>query len=83
VNIDIPIFNGHLFSSRKEAAHYQALAADQRVRNLQQQVERDVRAAWVTASTAYQRIPMTEELPKEAQLALDLAQGRYNLGSHP
>jgi outer membrane protein len=80
VNIDIPIFNGHLFSARKEAAHYQALAADQRVRNLQQQVERDVRAAWVTASTAYQRIPVTEELLKEAQLALDLAQGRYDLG---
>lgn len=80
VNIDIPIFNGHLFTARKQAAHYQALAADQRVRNLQQQVERDVRAAWVTASTAYQRIPVTDELLKEAQLALDLAQGRYNLG---
>lgn len=80
VNIDIPIFNGHLFSALKEAAHYQALAADERVRNLQQQIERDVRAAWVTTSTAYQRIPVTEDLLKEAQLALDLAQGRYNLG---
>jgi len=80
VNIDIPIFNGHLFSARKEAAHYQALAADQRVRNLQQQVERDVRAAWVTSSTAFQRIPVTEELLKEANLALELASGRYSLG---
>jgi outer membrane protein len=80
VNLDIPIFNGHLFTARKQAAHYQALAADQRVRNLQQQVERDVRAAWVTASTAYQRIPVTDELLREAQLALELAQGRYNLG---
>jgi len=80
VNIDIPIFNGHLFSARKEAAHYQSLAADQRIRTLQQQVERDVRAAWVTASTAYQRIPVTVALLKEAQLALELAQGRYSLG---
>jgi len=80
VNIDIPIFNGHLFSARKEAAHYQALAADQRVRNLQQRVERDVRAAWVTSSTAFQRIPVTEELLKEANLALELASGRYSLG---
>ena len=80
VNVDIPIFNGHLFSARKQAAHYEAQAADQRVRNLQQQVERDVRGAWISASTAYQRIPVTEELLKQAQLALELAQGRYNLG---
>lgn len=80
VNVDIPIFNGHLFSARKQAAHYEAQAADQRVRNLQQQVERDVRAAWIAASTAYQRIPVTDELLKQAQLALDLAQGRYDLG---
>jgi len=80
VNVDIPIFNGHLFSARKQAAHYEAQAADQRVRNLQQQVERDVRAAWIAASTAYQRIPVTEDLLRQAQLALDLAQGRYELG---
>lgn len=80
VNVDIPIFNGHLFSARKQAAHYETQASDQRVRNLQQQIERDVRGAWISASTAYQRIPVTEELLKQAHLALDLAQGRYDLG---
>lgn len=80
VNVEIPVFNGHLFTARRQAAHYQTLAADQRIRNLQQQVERDVRAAWATATTAYQRVPVTEELLKEAQLALDLANGRYQLG---
>ena len=80
VNIDIPIFNGHLFSARRQAAHYETLAEDQRLRNLQQQIERDVRAAWITASTAYERIPVTEELQRQAQMALDLSQGRYNLG---
>jgi outer membrane protein len=80
VNVDIPIFNGHLFTARREAAHYEALASDQRLRDQQQQVERDVRAAWSSASTAYQRIPVTEELVSQAQLALKLAQGRYNLG---
>jgi outer membrane protein len=80
VNMEIPVFNGHLFSARRQAAHYQTLASEQRVRNLQQQIERDVRAAWVTATTAYQRIPVTEDLLKQAQLALDLAQERYQLG---
>jgi outer membrane protein len=80
LNVDIPIFNGHLFSARRQAAHYESLAANQRVRNLQQQIERDVRNAWIAASTAWQRIPVTEQLIKQAQLALELAQGRYNLG---
>jgi outer membrane protein len=80
VNLDIPIFNGHLFSAREEAARYQALAANQRVRDLQQQVEHDVRVAWLAASTAYERIPVTVQLVSQAQLARDLAQGRYDLG---
>ncbi len=57
VNVDIPIFNGHLFTARREAAHYEAQASDQRLRNLQQQIERDVRTAWISASTAYERVP--------------------------
>jgi outer membrane protein len=80
LNVDIPIFSGRLFSARREAAHYESLAANQRVRNLQQQIERDVRNAWITASTAWERIPVTEQLVKQAQLANELAQGRYNLG---
>ena len=80
VNVEIPIFNGHLFTARREAARYEALASDQRVRDLQQQVEHDVRAAWSAASTAYHSIPVTEELVTQAQLSLKLAQGRYNLG---
>ena len=80
VNVDIPLFNGHLYSARREAAHYNSLATSERLRNLQQQIQRDVRSAWISASTAYQRIPVTEQLMKQAQLALELAQGRYNLG---
>ena len=80
INVEIPIFNGHLFSAREQAARYEALAANQRVRDLQQQVEHDVRAAWLNASTAYQRIPVTVELVNQAKLAQDLARGRYDLG---
>lgn len=80
MNLEIPIFNGHLFSARREAAHDQVLAQDQRLRDLRQQVEHDVRAAWIAASNAKQRIPVTEEFVKEANLALQLSQGRYNLG---
>lgn len=80
INVEIPIFNGHLFTARARAAGYESVAANQRLRDLQQQVEHDVRAAWLTASTAYQRIPVTVELVNQAQLAMTLAQGRYDLG---
>jgi outer membrane protein len=80
LNVDIPVFNGHLFSARAQAAHYESLAEDQRLRDQQQAIERDVQTAWIAASTAYQSIPVTEQMMKEAQLALELAQGRYNLG---
>jgi outer membrane protein len=79
LNLQIPIFNGHLFSARGREAYYQSLAANQRLRDLQQQIEHDVRTALLTAQNAYERIPVTERLLDQARLALNLAQGRYNL----
>lgn len=80
VNVEIPVFNGHLFAARREAARYQASAADQRLRDLQLRVTRDVRAAWASATTAYQRMDVAAQFVQEARMAVDLAQGRYDLG---
>jgi outer membrane protein len=80
VNVEIPIFNGGLFTARREAAHFKAQAADQRVRDLEEGIARDVRVAWSDSQTAYHQLDVTAELLREATMALDLAQGRYNLG---
>jgi outer membrane protein len=80
VNVEIPIFNGGLFTARREAARFKAQAADQRVRNLEESVARDVRVAWSDSTTAYHQLDVTAELLRQATMALDLAQGRYNLG---
>jgi len=80
LNVEVPIFNGHLFAARREAARFRAQAEDQRVRDLQERIVRDVRVAWSSSKTAFQNIDVTAELLREASLALDLAQGRYNLG---
>jgi outer membrane protein len=80
VNVEFPIFNGHLFSARREAAHQRALESDQMLRDEQERVVRDVRSTWASASTAYQRIDVTAQFLRQAALALNLAQGRYNLG---
>ena len=78
-NVSIPIFNGHLFSARREAAYQRALESDQQLRNRQQQISRDVRQAWASANDAYQRIDVTAQFMRQASLALQLAQGRYEL----
>ena len=78
VNVEVPIFNGHLFDARREAAHYQTLAAQQRLRDRQQQIARDVRDAWASAQTAYQALDVSAQLLREATLARSLAQGRYD-----
>jgi outer membrane protein len=80
VDVHIPIFNGHLFSARREEAYYRALEADQKLRDMEQSVARDVRAAWASASTAYQRLDVSAQLLRQATLSASLAQGRYDLG---
>lgn len=79
-NVQVPIFNGHLFTARERAAQYELEAADQRVRDLQDRIARDVRTSWEHARTAYQAIAPAEQLLQQANMALQLAQGRYNLG---
>jgi outer membrane protein len=79
-NVSIPLFNGHLFSARREAAVQRALESDQRLRDRQQQISRDVRVAWASTNDAFQRIDVTAQFLRQAALALDLAQGRYTLG---
>jgi len=80
LNVTIPIFNGHLFTARHEAALDRAMESDQRLRDEQFRLSRDVRQAWAAATTAYQRIDVTAQLVEQTNMAVNLAQGRYNLG---
>jgi outer membrane protein len=80
VNASIPIFNGHLFSAREEAAYQHALESDQKLRDEQDRISRDVHVAWASANDAYQRIDVTAQFLRSATLGLQLAQGRYDLG---
>jgi outer membrane protein len=80
VNVTIPIFNSGLFKARQTEAELRAQAAKQNVTDLANRVVRDLRVTYLAALTAYDRIDLTVELLKQAQLALDLAQSRYNLG---
>lgn len=80
VNVQIPVFNGFLYSARSREAEIRAQAARQRLVDLRNRISRDVRTAWLTASTAFDRVNVSQQLLAKANLALDLAQTRYKLG---
>ncbi|MGA3018157.1 MAG: TolC family protein [Bryobacteraceae bacterium] len=80
LNISVPIFNGGLFRARQTEAELKAKAAGEIVTDLQNRVIRDVRIAWLNATTSYDRMALTRQLVQQAQLAMDLSQSRYDLG---
>ncbi len=79
-NLSIPIFNGFRFSAQAAEAKLQAQAASEQTRALRDQVARDVRIAWLNASTSLQRVTVTAALLKESNTALELASTRYKYG---
>ncbi len=79
-NVEIPLFNGFLYMARSKEANLRAQATDERLRDLRNLISRDVRTSWLNANTSYQRLAVTQQLLDQANLALNLAQSRYNLG---
>jgi outer membrane protein len=79
-NVEIPIFNGFLYTARAREANLRAQATQQRLVDMRNLISRDVRTSWLNASTAYLRVSVTQQLLQQANLALDLAQSRYKLG---
>jgi len=79
-NVNIPLFNGHLYGALRSEADSKARADDQALRDLQDHIVRDVRMAWLNANSGFQRLTLTEKLLAAANQALELAQSRYKLG---
>ena len=79
-NVSIPVFNGFEYTARAKEADLRANAAQEQVRNLRDNIARDVRAAVLNAEIAFQRIGVTQELLNQANTALELAQARYKVG---
>jgi outer membrane protein len=80
VNVDIPIFNGFLYSAQAKEATIRSQASAEQARGLRDRIVRDIRTSWLAANTAYQRVGVSAELLKQANLSLNLAQTRYQLG---
>jgi outer membrane protein len=80
VNMQVPIFNGFLYTAKAQETSLQAQAVLKKLADLRNRISRDVRTSWLNATTAFDRVSVNEQLLAQANLALDLAQTRYRLG---
>ena len=78
--VNLPIFAGGLYVARQKEAELQAQAAQESLRNLENNVIRDVRIAWLNAQNAFDRHRITGRLLENAQQSYDLVQARYKVG---
>ena len=80
VNLNIPIFNGGLYTSRAAAARLEARATDKDASLREIEIARDVRMTWADAHDAFLQIDVTQRLVDEANVAMRLAKARYDAG---
>jgi outer membrane protein len=79
-NLSIPVFNGGLFTARRNEAELEAKARTQEVRQLRLQVNEEVRSNWYRADEAYRSLDVASRLVVQSKEALRLAQNRYDAG---
>jgi outer membrane protein len=80
VNVNIPVFTGFQYSARARTADLQTEVAKQKLIDQRNNIARDVRTAWQQSQQAFERLTVTQQLRDQANLGLNLAQSRYNLG---
>jgi len=81
VTLNVPLFAGGLFTARQKEAELRAKAAEESLRDQENQVVRDVRIAWLNAQNAFDRLRITLQLVKNASRSFDLAQARFQNGA--
>ena len=69
-----------LYVARQKEAELQAQAAGEGLRDLEDNVIRDVRISWLNAQNAFDRYRITGQLLDNARQSYDLAQARYKQG---
>lgn len=80
VVLSVPLFAGGYYSARREAAQLQAQADEESLRDLEDNVIRDVRIAWLNTQNSFDRYRITGQLLENARQSYDLAQARYKQG---
>jgi outer membrane protein len=78
LTLTLPLYAGGLYAARQKEAELRAQAAAETLRDLENNVIRDVRVAWLNSQNAYERYRIAGDLLANARRSLDLAQARFN-----
>jgi outer membrane protein len=81
INLSLPLYEGGLNAALRREAQLRAKAADEAVRDQEDNIARDVQVTSLNLDYAWQRLALTEELLRNANEALELSQARFKLGS--
>ncbi len=81
VNLTFPLYEGGLNAALRREAQLRAKAADEAVRDQEDNIARDVEVTSLNLDYAWQRLALTEELLRNASQALELSQARFKLGA--
>jgi len=76
--LTLPLYAGGLYSARQREAELRAQAAAESLRDLENNVIRDVRIAWLNAQNAFDRLRITAQLLDNAKQSFDLADALYS-----
>ena len=80
VNLSLPLYEGGLNAGLRREAELRAKAADEAVRDQEDNIARDVQLTSLDLDYAWQRLALTEELLRNANEALELSQARFKNG---
>ena len=79
--LSLPLFSGGRDTARQKEAELKAKAAEEGLKDEENNVIRDVRLALLRAQHAHERLALTAKLLTHARTANDLAVARYKLGA--
>jgi outer membrane protein len=79
-NLNIPVFNGGLFSARRNEAALEASARTKDVDAIKLEVDEQVQNQWYQANEAFRSLDVSARLVAQSGEALRLAQARYQAG---
>jgi outer membrane protein len=81
VDLSLPIFTGGLYTSRARVADLESAKSGENVRDVENNIIRDVRVSYQNAIYAKQKLDESRELLLSTAQALDLAMAKYSAGS--
>jgi outer membrane protein len=78
--LNLPLFTGGLYTARRREAEFKARAADEELRDQENNIIRDLQISKLNLEYSYERLTLTQQLLQNANEALELAQARFKGG---